>query len=642
MAPTLASPAAFYTHFQEHELKLLVAMVRLSRVTLLIAEQQSDKSGFLQSTLMPLLGRDAPAADNEIAVLFDAWDEAPVPALRTRIRQLAGDAVAPIDDTASLAATLSAYQEALGVTFLIVFDRFEDYLRQSSDRARVAEFEESLVEVVLDPALRANFLLALDDTAEPLLARLQTRIPGFGDSRVRLPRASYSARTAEQEPPQELYRMPPATPPAPPEPVVRPQVSRPAPVQPAASVTGADTRAEPARKLESSIVAAAELLALQAEQQAAAARWPRRAATPEPAETSPAIAEPRVQPEMPEVVPSPETKQATVPPTPAEQRVVQAKVREATIPQPPSRMDVAATPRRRLPGLAWAPLILVPLVVVIFWQYKPTEPAEEVTSAPVEESKPAAPRDAVSAEQKQSVTAPAAPRASEPVVTRSPAPESALPPQPPPTAASPAPPQPSPPQALSAPPEKVAPRAPAVTAPSAEVPKPNAARATPEQSKVASPSIPQPLRKPEATKPVAETRPSPPSTAAAAVQRSAKPETVATAPSAVRAPRASGETPSGPVLRILVQSDSQRAAAERLIAPLKERGIRVTGIVVAPRGGEAAHVRYYDLADRNEAMKVAAALGDAGISARQLKHMPATEMGTLARRYELWLPAADR
>jgi hypothetical protein len=91
-----------------------------------------------------------------------------------------------------------------------------------------------------------------------------------------------------------------------------------------------------------------------------------------------------------------------------------------------------------------------------------------------------------------------------------------------------------------------------------------------------------------------------------------------------------------------VQSDSQRAAAERLIAPLKERGIRVTGIVVAPRGGDAAHVRYYDLADRNEAMKVAAALGDAGISARQLKHMPATDTGTPARRYELWLPAADR
>ena len=83
-------------------------------------------------------------------------------------------------------------------------------------------------------------------------------------------------------------------------------------------------------------------------------------------------------------------------------------------------------------------------------------------------------------------------------------------------------------------------------------------------------------------------------------------------------------------------NEAQRARAQQLIGPLKERGIHVAGIRIVGRSRDAAHIRYYRQADRNEAMRVAVALREVGLSAQQLKQMPERE--TAARRYELWLP----
>jgi hypothetical protein len=90
-----------------------------------------------------------------------------------------------------------------------------------------------------------------------------------------------------------------------------------------------------------------------------------------------------------------------------------------------------------------------------------------------------------------------------------------------------------------------------------------------------------------------------------------------------------------------VRNESQRARAVQLIGPLKERGIQVGGIRLVAPNPDAAHIRYYRLADRNEAMRVAVALRDIGLSAQQLKQMPEGEAAP-PRQYELWLPGADR
>jgi hypothetical protein len=92
------------------------------------------------------------------------------------------------------------------------------------------------------------------------------------------------------------------------------------------------------------------------------------------------------------------------------------------------------------------------------------------------------------------------------------------------------------------------------------------------------------------------------------------------------------------VLHILVRNEAQRARAEQLVGPLKERGIHVAGVRVVPRSADAAHIRYYRLNDRNEAMRVAVALRDLGFSAQQLKQMPEPNTPGPGRTFELWLP----
>jgi hypothetical protein len=91
-------------------------------------------------------------------------------------------------------------------------------------------------------------------------------------------------------------------------------------------------------------------------------------------------------------------------------------------------------------------------------------------------------------------------------------------------------------------------------------------------------------------------------------------------------------------LHILVRNEAQRARAQQLIGPLKERGIHVAGVRVVPPSPDAAHIRYYRLNDRNEAMRVAVALRDVGLSAQQLKQMPEPDTSGPGRTYELWLP----
>src|SRR5215831_12981792 len=70
---------------RDREAQLLAELVRLSPAMLLLAESGSDKSAFLEQSVMPLLASSA-AAQSEICVLFDLWIDWPLPALLARIR----------------------------------------------------------------------------------------------------------------------------------------------------------------------------------------------------------------------------------------------------------------------------------------------------------------------------------------------------------------------------------------------------------------------------------------------------------------------------------------------------------------------------------------------------------------------------
>ena len=91
-----------------------------------------------------------------------------------------------------------------------------------------------------------------------------------------------------------------------------------------------------------------------------------------------------------------------------------------------------------------------------------------------------------------------------------------------------------------------------------------------------------------------------------------------------------------------MRNDSQRAWAEQLVGPLKERGIQVVSIRTVPAHADPAHIRYYRATDRNEAMRVAGALSDLGLIARHLKQMGESNASPRAHQYELWLAASDQ
>jgi molybdate-binding protein len=94
------------------------------------------------------------------------------------------------------------------------------------------------------------------------------------------------------------------------------------------------------------------------------------------------------------------------------------------------------------------------------------------------------------------------------------------------------------------------------------------------------------------------------------------------------------------VLSIHIRSESQRARVERMIQPLANRGIRVSGIKLADAGPSVADVRYFDPAERDAAVIIALALRELGVSAQRLQHISGSEAPNVQRRFELWLSAA--
>ena len=200
----------------DQEARLLVELLRTSRLALLFGPAGSDKTALLQHDLMPLMRRravDQPASDlvretgvvvpfqdrrsrdairaskrrREIIVYFDDWTEAPLAALQARIHQAAAVPLpAATTPRTSLGDTLSALSGLLNATVIILLDRFEQLLNGAPDRPGVTDFTDDLVGAINEPGLSANFLIALDEVARPKLATLRKRIPGFDDFSLKL------------------------------------------------------------------------------------------------------------------------------------------------------------------------------------------------------------------------------------------------------------------------------------------------------------------------------------------------------------------------------------------------------------------------------------------------------------------------
>lgn len=160
-------------------LSSLVGLARLSRLTLLYHGPVGNDGGHGQAAAL------ARAGSGDIAVLFDAGSDMPLPDLLSAIEEAVLEArpQAPLaPPMAGPVEALMAWQQALDLRFLLVFYRFDVALAQAD-----AAFETELLHLVRDPALNLSLLLLMDEAAAPLLERLRTELPDLGEDYLRLP-----------------------------------------------------------------------------------------------------------------------------------------------------------------------------------------------------------------------------------------------------------------------------------------------------------------------------------------------------------------------------------------------------------------------------------------------------------------------
>lgn len=177
-------------HAPEREAQWVSDLVRMSRVTVLLASRGYDDSTFIKRYVVPLLAAGRASAAVDVCVHLDAWSGSPHLTLLSRAR----NAIAAVKGSAaaisgpepkSLVDALTSWQQQFSVRFILVFDQFDAFLSRPTDDV-VLDFHQQLVDVLNQPALRIHALIALDEQADPALSPLRYAVPGFGDASLRL------------------------------------------------------------------------------------------------------------------------------------------------------------------------------------------------------------------------------------------------------------------------------------------------------------------------------------------------------------------------------------------------------------------------------------------------------------------------
>lgn len=185
-------------------LSSLVGLARLSRLTLLYHGAVGNDGGRDQAAAL------ARASSGDIAVLFDAGSDMPLPDLLSAIEEAVLEArpQAPLaPPMAGPVEALLSWQQALDLRFLLVFYRFDVALARPD-----AAFEAELLRLVRDPALNLSLLLLMDEAAAPLLARLRAELPDLGEDYLRLPEPAAPAALRGSAPMSEPGQILPAPP----------------------------------------------------------------------------------------------------------------------------------------------------------------------------------------------------------------------------------------------------------------------------------------------------------------------------------------------------------------------------------------------------------------------------------------------
>jgi WD40 repeat protein len=178
---------------RERESEIIAANLLAARLTVLYGPSGVGKTSVLRAGVAHRLRGLARANVAErghpefAVVIFDAWSEDPVAALRQAVREavtsLFGSALLDEREGEPLADTLGRWTEALACDVLLILDQAEEYFLY---HAEDSGFAEELPDLVTRAGLRVRVLLSLREDALAKLDRFKGRIPSLFANYLRL------------------------------------------------------------------------------------------------------------------------------------------------------------------------------------------------------------------------------------------------------------------------------------------------------------------------------------------------------------------------------------------------------------------------------------------------------------------------
>jgi hypothetical protein len=211
----------------DHVADHIARQLRSSRLTVLYGGAAHSVSQFIAASVAPRLGRRRwdrcltrvrqeestgavqgrhisqrrSGASAELLVLMDRWSGCTIATLQERINDAFESAGAYMTSVSlPMAGSLSAWSRLLDLHFLIILDRFEEFLvgRAETDDGR--RFTNEFVQLLRDPGSAVNFLVCAAADSEPAMQRYQAQWAGLEQAtcvRLPLPRLSMARATSD-------------------------------------------------------------------------------------------------------------------------------------------------------------------------------------------------------------------------------------------------------------------------------------------------------------------------------------------------------------------------------------------------------------------------------------------------------------
>ena len=181
---------------RDRERRQIEANLMASRLTVLYGETGVGKSSVLRAGVAHHLrstaeaNRDARGEPELAVVVFDAWRDDPVEALRREVAKevtrTLGGTLEPADEDVPLPEALRTWQQLLGGDLYVILDQAEEYFLYQRPDEHLERFAVEFPAAVMAAELPVHFLLAIREDAVAKLDAFKASIPNVLGNYLRL------------------------------------------------------------------------------------------------------------------------------------------------------------------------------------------------------------------------------------------------------------------------------------------------------------------------------------------------------------------------------------------------------------------------------------------------------------------------